>query len=181
MKFIKHIFKKYLFDFFSNFFLIKYDFKKIKQEKIDIGYGFAIYKSELVLSVNQIDVMIHDGPLKKKCTIFETPHYFFAKEILNEKQSHIWKKNYINYLKKYFFGINIKKKVKIFQSLFNSINEDYSNQKLDVFVLINKNPFILKNKYKAKLVDGTHRLAILAALGIEKVNCKIVEDIKLLK
>jgi glycosyltransferase involved in cell wall biosynthesis len=173
-----HKFRKHFFNYYAKFWLDKFDFKKVKREKIDIGYGYAYTSSELALNLNQLHVKLKCNSGKINYQISETPHLSFVLGILNNTDSISKKEEYINYKKKHFPEINTSEQVKSFEELTLSMKADYENNSLNVCVLIKNNISLPSNNYKTSVIDGTHRLAVLAGLGVEKVVCKFVDKIE---
>lgn len=150
--------------------------KRKELKKVDIGYGYAYYFKESLLNINDLYVNIKvDNGLKKR-NIKNTPHYSFISKYLNYgKVDDI--NDYLIYKSKFFKGIDIEKQIEAFKTLANNIKKDFENNELDVYIMVHKRRYLfITNKYT--IIDGAHRLSILAALGIENIKCKYVDKIE---
>ena len=78
----------------------------------------------------------------------------------------------------HFPELNTSEQVKSFEELTLSVMADYENNSLDICVLVENRISLSSNNYKTSVIDGTHRLAVLAGLGVEKVCCKVVDRIE---
>ena len=152
--------------------------KKEKEKKIDIGYGYAYTSSEITLNLDQLHIKLKGDSNKKNYQINETPHYSFASEIFNTTKSILKKEDYINYKKNEFPENNISKQVNSFEKLALNMKKDFESNSLEAYILVENNMLLSSNNYKTSVIDGTHRLAVLAALGVEKVVCKVVDRIE---
>ena len=171
-------FKRLFFNYYGIKFLKQFDFKKGKREKIDIGYGYAYTSSEITLNLDQLHIKLKGDSNKKNYQINETPHYSFVSGIFNTTKSILKKEDYINYKKNEFPENNISKQVNSFEKLALNMKKDFESNSLEAYILVENNMLLSSNNYKTSVIDGTHRLAVLAGLGVEKVVCKFVDKIE---
>lgn len=167
--------KGFIFKYYKGFSLKKYEFRKQNREIIDIGYGYAYTSSYLTLKLDQLQFKLKGSTNELKYHITDTPHFSFVEGIISNNDSK--KDSYIRYKEEQFPEIDISEQVNSFESLISNMKNDFRNKALSVSVLIENNRLLSSSNYKAIVVDGTHRLAILANLGVDRVVCKIVDEI----
>tara|TARA_B000000532_G_C18875289_1_gene410321 strand:- start:3011 stop:3535 length:525 start_codon:yes stop_codon:yes gene_type:complete len=170
---MKQKIKKYLFSkeliylFYVYIFLKDYSFKKIDTIQIDMGWGLAKCSSEIEVPIDEIyaNLKTKEGLILRD--ISNTPHY----EYLNKSKS---KKNidYEEYIQNYFPELNIKNKIKDFDTLEKKIKKNPKN----FFIVIKKDLNSFKHK-QVKIIDGLHRASILKKIGCESIKCLIADEV----
>ena len=93
--------------------------------------------------------------------VIESPHYHHIRMLLDneEKNENI----YPSYLKKFYPNEDVTNTIRKFENLYQKI-------KNDEFVVEILAQLPGKSNGKIRIVDGTHRLAILTALGVCKIK-----------
>lgn len=105
-------------------------------------------------------------------SVYETPHYKFAKKILNDNSKVILAQNSSNY--KDYISMNSNSKTeKSFINLIMSIkNKGYDFKSSPILVF---KPYRISFFKRWHVADGFHRLSILAALGNENIEVVILK------
>lgn len=124
------------------------------------------FTEKSLISIRSLRVGIIDKKTKKTkyVPIFETPHFHFAKihitDVYDEKKN----KNYNEYIK-----LNHPNKSETeFRNLIESIiRNNYDHHKYPILVFKSRRRLSFFPKWK--VADGFHRLAVISALGHDKV------------
>ena len=101
-------------------------------KKIDIGYGYAYYYKEFIVSSKDLIINIRSKSGIEKKYIKETPHYGFICEYLNDYKL-LDVDDYGQYKETFFKGIDVGKQIANFKLLAEHIRRDLINDKLNVF------------------------------------------------
>lgn len=94
-------------------------------------------------------------------SVIESPHYIHISEFAenHENKSSVYK----DYLKKYYPNEDIEKTIARYENLFEKMQTEGIEKELLV-------ELPCKISGKIRIVDGTHRLAILTSLGIKSIK-----------
>jgi glycosyltransferase involved in cell wall biosynthesis len=163
---------------FSIIFLNNYE--RFNPEKVDIGYGFAYSSSQITLPVNKLCIKIktEGGTILK--SIYETPHFSYISDYIDKHGSahRPEESEYYNYKKVFFPDIDVSDQLRKFNTLADAMSKDVHNSTLKANVMIEKTFVTPWGECYAIVIDGAHRLSIIAAHGIPQINCKFVDKIE---
>jgi glycosyltransferase involved in cell wall biosynthesis len=176
-KLLKHTYDLF-FNFYAGRLLGFLDYTKFLPEiKIDVGYGHAFSSSCISPSLKDLRVNICTDDGVESMAIYNTPHYKFINEYIKKGiECGAGCDGYTEYKKKFFKDLDIDNQVKTFKNIANDISNDFKDGSLNIVILIKKE--VNRHNYKFSVIDGSHRLAILASLGINNTNCYFVDRIE---
>jgi len=158
----------------SKLLLKKHNFQKIEKQKINTGYSIIETVSCIEYPVIEIKCILNSNNGYIYVMVQETPHFKLINNYLKYKKvNEDLKASYLNYLNEFHKEIDSKNKLDRFIKLADKFAEDISSVEL----IIKKEVDLLFNR-KPKLIDGLHRLSILASLGIRNGTCFILHNQK---
>ena len=149
----------------------KYNFKIIKQYKIDALWGEIICYNSMEVPIENLFPILNSTNGYKKIQIENSPHFKLIKSYEQKQKLDI--SDYIDYYTKYFPNENIEEKIQKFKELFNNLSDDNSR----LFVCVKKEANSFKDA-NFKILDGLHRISIAKALDMKIIKVYIVDSIK---
>lgn len=144
---VKLIFKKKITNFKIKFSNYSTDFSIEK-----IWCSFDLGTEELLVNILGLGYV----------PVEDSPHYTHIRKLIELDQS--IDKSYFDYLNTYYPNEDIKKTMLRFEELFEKIKKKEFIKEILVEMPNNSNE-------KFRVIDGTHRIAILTALGITRISC----------
>ena len=163
--------QKIFYSLIGKIYFKKYNFKIIKQYKIDALWGEFVCSNSMEVPIGNLFPILNSVSGYEKIQIENSPHFKLIKSYEQKQKLDI--SDYIDYYTMYFPNENIEEKIQKFIDLFNNISED--NSKL--FVCVKKEASSFKDS-NFKILDGLHRISIAKALNIKIIKIYIVDSIK---
>jgi hypothetical protein len=125
----------------------------------DTGYSVETTWCNFDVGAEFLRVYIHDLGF---VSIHDSPHYNYLRNLTN---GIIDDETYKEYISEYYPDEDVSNAVYSFNLLYAEISQKRISHSILVELPTTKNGFI-------KVIDGTHRLAILTILGSRRVSCK---------